>query len=144
MKQLTQQQLEIVKKEHPEWFCLEDGKWYAHVSNGFPLIFKTGDKSGYGFFGEPDNFHWCDESNTWSFEQEPESWREATEDEVKHALIEESKRRYKDAEYIIGMESGYPKKIYIDGFSFLYGTVLTDKRSTYLFRCGVWAEISSY
>jgi len=93
MKELTKEQLEIVKREHPEWFDeVEVGKWY-NLDFGKCLMFVTElishkEAIGYGFdyTGE-----WREDGTRWGIEEAIE----ATTKEVKSMLIAEAKRRYK-------------------------------------------------
>lgn len=93
MKQLTKEQLQQVLQEQPEWVKLSNGKWYAHKTNGIPLVFKTGDDSGYGFAGNPQKNWWVENEKGWSFSICPSEWREASNEEVEKLLINEAKKR---------------------------------------------------
>lgn len=107
MKELTKEQMEIVKREHPEWFNqIEVGKWYKNKSNVKSIIFNTGVKNGcYGFSN----------SGKWTNEYEEVTltnlWEEATPEEVKSALIAEAKRRYKVGDRIKSLRNDWVQTI---------------------------------
>lgn len=97
MKKLTKQQMEVVKREHPEWFGLKDSTWYIKPSNG-TIQFNIKDGEGYGWclaHGWVDGARWL--KNDYDNE-----FREATSEEVEQVLIAEAKRRYKDVKNIGG------------------------------------------
>lgn len=90
---------ERLKKMFPEAFesevKLEVGKWLKHKEGA--LIFRTGQKSGYGF-NHKGNYE--DESCSWSFISAPQNWEEATEQEVFEALRVEALKRYKVGDWV--------------------------------------------
>lgn len=91
MKQLTQEQLEQVYREHPEWISpLEVGKWYRYGSRLLCYVgLDCGIIRAYGF---DEYMEWVDEGY---FGVSPEEWNPAHPEEVEAALIAEAKRRYK-------------------------------------------------
>lgn len=107
MKQLTQEQLEQVYREHPEWRTeIEVGKWYKLPDDDEFLFCVTelvGDKkaNGYGWDG---NGKWRDaENTTWG----TNDIIPATREEVEAALIAEAKRRYRDGDKVGRLASRY-------------------------------------
>lgn len=108
MKKLTKEQMEIVKREHPEWFNgIEVGKWYfKQYDRGSSIIFfcqghRNGDAYGYGIDTSSNGkTEWLSDSDV--VESNNDGFREATPEEVKQALIAETKRRYKIGDNIKG------------------------------------------
>lgn len=87
--------MEIVKREHPEWFRLKDSTWYIKPSNG-TIQFNVKDGHGYGWCRAHG---WVDSARWLQNDLNNEFW-EATPEEVKHALIAEAKNRYKEGDEI--------------------------------------------
>lgn len=100
MKQLTQEQLEQVYREHPEWLTdIEVGKWYKLLHDNTILfcvteLLDTKHARGYGW---DVNGKWYDaEIDTWG----TDNLIPATHGEVEAALIAEAKRRYRDGDKV--------------------------------------------
>lgn len=109
MKQLTKEQLEIVKREHPEWFNdVKVGKWY-NLNRGKCLMFVTGlvthkEAIGYGF---GYTGAWREDGTRWDIK----GAKEATSEEVEQALIDEAKRRYKVGDRIKSLRNDWVQTI---------------------------------
>jgi hypothetical protein len=109
MKKLTKEQMEIVKREHPEWFNgIEVGKWY-NLNRGKCLMFVTGLRhydivAGYGFYY---GGNWQDDGSLWG----TDGAAEATTEEVRQALIAEAKRRYKAGDMIKSLRNDWVQTI---------------------------------
>lgn len=105
MKELTKEQMEIVKGEHPSWFN-EDGagEWYIKPING-SIQFNIKDGKGYGWCLAHG---WVDDAR-WFQNDRDNEFREATPEEVKSALIAEAKRRYKVGDRLSKIYEDYAK-----------------------------------
>lgn len=147
MKELTKEQLEIVKREHPEWFNdVEVGKWY-NLNRGKCLVFVTElishkEAIGYGF-----NYigAWREDGNRWGIE----GAIKATREEVKSALISEAKRRYKVGDRLSKIYEDYAdcenrcfgeRKFTFEGVN-LYMQNDISEYSYCLFYNGQWASV---
>lgn len=89
MKQLTQQQLEQVYREHPEWRTeIEVGKWYHYES--YLLCYTGADDKLMRAYGFDEDMQWVEENIFWLC---PEKWNQAHPEEVSSALIAEARKR---------------------------------------------------
>lgn len=157
MKELTEEQLEIVKREHPEWFNrIEVGKWYFKQYSGKSsmMFFCQGHRNGiaYGYgINTLSNGGTVWFSDDAVVESNNNGFREATREEVEQALIVEANRRYKDVKNIGGDLTTYNKKVAEYGFSeFHYKQAENRLYSApigngglIVFDCGQWASVIS-
>ena len=117
MKKLTKKQMEVVKREHPEWFNgIEVGKWYfkQYDRESSIIFFCQGHRSGiaYGYGIDTSNngkTEWLSDSDV--VESNNDGFREATPEEVKQALIDEAKRRYKVGDRIKSLRNDWVHNI---------------------------------
>jgi hypothetical protein len=99
---MTQSQIEFIKRVHalacdnfkeevenffPELFNLPNGEWYKSESGS--IVFKTGDRSGYGLDSAGEWDCWCN----WSFKSCPKEWSRASKFQVEGMLTKEAKKR---------------------------------------------------
>lgn len=151
MKQLTQEQLEQVYREHPEWLTeIEVGKWYKLPYNANLLfcvteLIDTKSARGYGW---DESGIWCDaENTTWgTYNLIP-----ATHKEDEAALIAEAKRRYRDGDKVgeiddrsLGGRNSMVIQKVENSFMELDGSVCVGSDNGFyieLFRDGKWATV---
>lgn len=115
MKKLTKKQMEIVKREHPEWFNgIGVGKWYFKQDDRqSSIIFfcqghRNGNAYGYGIDTSSNGkTEWFSDSDV--VESNNDDFREATPEEVEQALIAEAKRRYKVGDRLSKIYEDYAK-----------------------------------
>jgi len=114
MEKLTKQQMEIVKREHPEWFNgIEVGKWYSVSSYRLLIHVNRIEKCNNGendyrkihYFGF-DGAIYIEKDYLANMELEKE-FIPATPEEVKQALIAEAKRRYKVGDRIKSLRNDW-------------------------------------
>lgn len=151
MKQLTQEQLEQVYREHPEWRTdLEVGKWYKWVYDSSVLLCVTkllGDRQARGY-GWNYKGEWLDaEIVTW----DDNNVIPATGEDVEAALIAEAKRRYRDGDKVgevddrsLGGRNSMVIQKVENSFMDLDGSVCVESDNGYyicLFTDGKWATV---
>lgn len=157
IEKLTKEQLEIVKREHPEWFNrIEVGKWYfkKYGEKSSIMFFCQGHRNGnaYGYGIDTLNngiIGWFSDDAV--VESNNNGFREAAPEEVKQALIAEAKRRYKDVKNIGNdflpdddriAEYGFSEFHYEERENRLYSAP-DGKGGLVVFDCGQWASVIS-
>lgn len=79
----------VVRDAFSELWELPNGVWYQNVHHPECVVYKTGDRSGYGFDGDGQ---W-NESTSWAFKDCGVNWKEADMSTIFDALKAEAKRR---------------------------------------------------
>lgn len=148
MKELTKEQMEIVKREHPEWFNdIEVGKWYRGVGNKLICITNLPISSHASAYGFSAYGIWYNDDGSYSWRVD--DLKQATPEEVKSALIAESKRRYKIGDILTKIHEDYARGIRSFGgneFFFednkLYVRGVDGRGYDYaIFKDGQWASV---
>lgn len=145
MKQLTQEQLEQVYREHPEWLVnLEVGKWYKYPDNEKFLFCVTkllGDKKAYGYgWGMVGEWRYVG-NEIWG----TDNLIPATQKEVEYALIAEARKRgFKAGVEINNGSLGFRdqwQKIEGGNIEWKYGHLNLGELCTSIFHDGKWADV---
>lgn len=143
---LTKEQLEIVKKEHPEWYELPNGKWYKHTISK-AICFKVSDNKSYGF-GCPEFGHnyYGLEHGTTNFDH-INDWIVVAGRQVEELLIKEAEKRGLSKGSTVVFGSSICGEYTLDSngdYIFIYGCLfwINPDILVHLFRDGEWAKLT--